>query len=202
MAIADRYASAVHAGSLKPAGIKGRDEDRPQNPDVLGAFGLAAKTLADGHDRRGKTVPPAPLAVPLARLLSGDSRAVYEIVRLLTELAFRQSYEMDVRVSLGECKRMAQATLAWFRHGTCTECGGHGYELIPGAPMLSERECKACAGRDRGKVPFAPQFDKRHRALAEWMREQVELSVGRAGPQALRHLSSRAALEVSESGRM
>lgn len=204
MTISDRYASAVNATSLRPTGIRGRDEDRPQTVEVLASYGLADRTLTDGVDRQGKRTPPAPLAVPLARLLSGDSRAVHEIVRILAGMGFDHSYSLGEKVAIGECRRLAKATIAWFRHGRCTQCGGHGYERIPGVPALSGRACKHCQG---GKIPFAESirqdkaFGARLVPVAEWMRDTVEQSVGRAGPQALRHLSVKASLDLADGDR-
>jgi hypothetical protein len=186
--IANRYASAVHASSLKPKGTKGRSEDQPTATDTLGAYGLADRTLTEGYDRHSdRNFTPAPLAVPLARLLAGDGRAMYEIVRILSEMAFEESYRLRIKVRQSECTGMAQATIAWYRNGTCTHCGGHGWEAIPGAPMLSARECAPCRGA--GKVPFLTQFEDRLVPLASWMRDRVEESVAKAGPQAMRHLA-------------
>lgn len=187
---ADRYSRAVNATSLAPVGTKGRDEDKPLAIHTLASYGLADRSLTDGHDRYGNQVLPAPLAVPLARVMhGGDYRAMHSIVRELADRGYRKSKHFDARVTEGEAKRMAKATIAWFLHGTCKPCGGHGMERPEGAPMLSGRICKSCGGTKR--IPFVTQFHHHVRPLAQWMVDEVEKSLGRASVQAQRHLQPR-----------
>lgn len=186
MGITARYASAVHSKSLRPKAPKGV-ANQTLDVDVLGAVALADKTLTDGHDRQGNPVKPAPLAVPLERLFSGDHRAAHEIVRRLASMAFDQSWEYRIKIGRIECHDMACACLAWYQHGTCRACGGHGYDLIPGVPALSSHECRPCRGT--GKILFEQQFRPDWQPLARWLVAEMARESGRAGPEAMRSLA-------------
>lgn len=35
----------------------------------------------------------------------------------------------------------------------CHACHGRGYEVVPGTPMLSEKQCEHCGGQGRVKLP-------------------------------------------------
>lgn len=181
----ERYAVAVHAKSLVVD-----ERTTYADSDVLGAMGLAAKHLTDGFvttgpDGQGYPVREAPLAVPLHRLLAGDNRAVHDVVRILAELLWSKADRERIKPKITRVMAhdMACACLAWHRHGTCLACGGHGFDLIPGAPTLSERECKPCHGT--GRVPFETQFPEERREIARWLLAEMERALGRAGPAAM-----------------
>lgn len=177
MAITDRYASAVHSSSLKT-----KADTVMGDTDVLGAMGIADRVLTTGRDH-DRNVHPAPLAVPLARLFSGDNRAAYEIVRTLAGMAFDQSWVMHIKIGQAQAKDMAKACLAWYRDGVCKPCGGHGETLIPGSKTHSGHNCQACRGT--GKIPFESQFRQEHQQLARWLVAEMERECGRAGPIAM-----------------
>jgi DnaJ-class molecular chaperone len=86
-----------------------------------------------------------------------------------------------------QAEDMARAVLAWNRHGVCPECNGHGYQVIPGSPSLSDTECKACLGT--GKVLLHKQFRKDHQDAALWMQGQIEAVQATAGQAAMRCLA-------------
>lgn len=173
MTIQDRYASAVNSRNLRPIGIKGVHEgSTTSDTDMLGAMGLASR----GH----------PLGAALERLFAGDHKSAHEIVRILAQMAFKQSWDYEIRASRAQCHDLACAVLAWHRNGTCRVCNGHGYELIPGAPMLSERECKACRGT--GKVALEAAFKVELRPLVSWLSSEMMRESGRVGPAAMRGL--------------
>jgi hypothetical protein len=188
--VIDRYASAVHARSLVVD-----ERTTYSDSDVLGAMGLAAKHLAAGWvttgPEEGYPIREAPLAVPLQRLLAGDNRAAHEIVGILAGMVWGKAERERVKPKLTRVMAhdMACGCLAWHRHGTCTSCRGHGYDLIPGAPMLSERECKPCHGT--GKIPFEDQFKDEHVDLARWLLAEMERALGRAGPAAMATIAPR-----------
>lgn len=178
MSIQDHYASAVHATSLRPSGVKGQHEGRhTSNTDVLGAYSWASREV--------------PLAVDLERLFAGDTRAAHGIVRTLTEMLWSKADNLRVKPKLGrsDAHTMACCCLAWHRNGTCTACGGHGYDRIPGTNRLSEHECQACRGT--GRMEFDRQFIEPHRELARWLLVEMTRESGRAGPAAMAALSSK-----------
>lgn len=184
MNISQRYATATTSSNLKPR----TEQQETGDTDVLGAYAIASKRLTEGCDRHGNIFKPAPLAVPLERLLTGDGSAATEIVKLLADKAFTQSWAQGVKISRMQCDDMAKACLAWWRDGVCKVCGGHGKTLIPGSKSFSDHDCQACRGT--GKIKFEVQFKPEHRELANWLVDQVEREVGRAGPAAMRALGN------------
>lgn len=164
MKIIERYASAVRSSNLRS-----RENTTFSDPDVIGAFGLAAKR--------------EPLGVSLARLLLGDNKAADDVVRRLAEMT-RSKFHHLKQV---QAEDMARAVLAWNRHGVCPECDGHGFHVIPGAPSLSDTECKACRGT--GRLLLHKQFRKDHQDAALWMQGQIEAVQSTAGQAAMRAIA-------------
>ena len=180
MSITDRYATAVRATSLAGNAESMADGTSPAKTanqvDVLGAFGLAAKKR--------------PLAVALTRLFAGDNRAAREIVQLLAVMVDTKSWRDDgVNVPMLEAEDIGRKVLAWHRDGVCRDCGGHGFELIHGAPSLSGNACPVCRGSR--KVPFDSEFTMERLHLARWLREKIEREQGMAGQAAMRALAPR-----------
>ena len=184
MKIDQRYATAVRSRDLAVDAKTTRSDS-----DVLGAVGLADRSLAKGHDGRGNRVPPCKLAVPLARLLCGDNHAAKDVVNTMATMAHRHSHKLHVYITRIECHDMAKACLAWFRHGACRLCGGHGKLVIPGTRTLGDKDCDACHGI--GRVPFMEAFRIEWRVLANWLACELERALGRVGPQAMAHLAPR-----------
>ncbi len=180
--VVERYASAIRSSNLSVEGRTTRSDS-----DVLGGMGLAAQALESGRGVNGQAITPEPSAVPLQRLLQGDNRAAKEIVAVLAEDAWKQARTMNVRLDRARARAMAQACLAWFRHGTCKACGGHGRRLIPGTRTLGTADCKECRGT--GKVEFERQFRVAERELARWLAAKIERAAAIAGPEAMRHLA-------------
>lgn len=170
MRIADRYASAVNSHSLTVD-----PRTTMSDTDVLAAMGWASRQV--------------PLAVALERLFAGDSTAANVIVAILAQQAFEHSFKIETKISRLQCADMAKACIAWHRNGTCKPCGGHGFLLAPGAPMLSERVCHACGGTR--KIDLETQFPEAHRELVRWMASELERESGKAGPAAMRKLAPR-----------
>lgn len=186
--IANRYASAVHSSNLVVDG-----KTYMGDSDVLGAYGIADRVLNTGKTSDGQNVRPAPLAVSLERLFSGDNRATYEIVRVLAEMAHEHSFKINCRIKRVQCVDLARACLAWHRDGACKPCEGRGYALIPGTKTLSERECPECRGSR--KMPFERQFRPEWRELARWLVSEMARASGHAGPAAMRALAPQLNLE-------
>jgi hypothetical protein len=168
MKIAERYSTAIASSNLAV-----KEATTYSDSDVLGAFGLAAKT----H----------PLAVALTRLLSGDNHAAVTVVALLANMARRHNTTAGGDMTESQSLDMARAVLAWARHGTCTACSGHGYAPLPGAPGLSDVECISCKGS--GKIPFAPQFHPKQRDTALWLLAEMERETSKAGPEAMKAIA-------------
>lgn len=188
--IINRYASAVHSSNLKVS----RETDKTtetvmDDTDTLGAMGLADRDLTRGHRTDGTPVRPAPLAVSLERLFAGDGNAAYEIVRKLAEMVWWRGRDMNIKVGRAQAKDIAQACLAWHRDGVCKSCRGHGYSLIPGVPALSGHQCPSCRGA--GKIRLSEVFAAKHLALAQWLIDEMTREAGRAGPLAMKLLSSK-----------
>lgn len=200
MAITERYSRAVHASTLKPNSHKGDEGSATTNVDVLGGYGLADKHLSSGwrttgRNGEGYNIKPAPLAVPLERLLAGDGRAAHEIVRILADMAFEHSWVERVRISHPKCEDMARACLAWYRNGRCNPCGGHGKILIEESKALSNRDCPHCydprSQSSTGKIPFERNFRQEWQSLARWLVSEMARETGKAGPAAMAALAPR-----------
>jgi hypothetical protein len=180
--LAERYATAVNSKKLTV-----EERTRQSDSDVLGAYGLADKAL---QERRGPR-PASPLAVPLERLLmGGDDRVALDICRMLAGMVWRQARAYrNLRVTYRQAEDMAKSCVAWFRHGTCKACGGHGFSLIPGTVSLSANECEPCEGT--GKRPLETEFPKSHSELVRWTVSEMERALGVAGPEAMEKLAPR-----------
>lgn len=173
MKINDRYASAVHSGNLGS-----KPDTTASDSDVLGAVGLASRKV--------------PLGVALMRLLSGDNHAAADVVRILADKAVGKAYRMGNECGRTEAEDLAKAVLAWYRHGTCTKCGGHGVQLIPGTTTLGGKECPACRGT--GRLRLEKQFGMLRLELARWMVAEVDRELAHAGPEAMKKLAPQLAL--------
>lgn len=167
MRVIERYASAVHATSLKsdPATYM-------SDTDVLGAMGLAAKY--------------EPLGAALTRLLEGGGSA--DAIDALATMIFKRARKGDAKMTAIGANDMAKAVLAWHRHGTCQPCGGTGYARIVNTPVNGD-ECGRCGGT--GKIPFDRQFDPHLLPLASWASSQIEYSISAAADAAMRKIAPR-----------
>ena len=196
--IINRYASAVHSSNLKVSReLDKTNETVTDDTDTLGAMALADRDLERGRRTDGTSIHPAPLAVPLERLFAGDRNAAHDIVRKLAEMLYTHSFEVRVKVARPICVDIAKACLAWHRDGVCKACGGHGYSLIPGVPALSGHTCPACRGT--GKIRLSEVFAAKHLALAQWLIDEMMREAGRAGPEAMKRLSS--AMDIAQNGK-
>lgn len=193
-----RYASAVNAKSLVVD-----ERTYASDSDLLAAMGFADRALTTGkrwsraqageHPRQ-ENITPSPLAVSLARLFNGDKRAVHATVRIMSQLAYEHSKDVRVKIARHAAFDLARACFAWKQHGTCKSCGGHGYDLIPGAPALSDRPCKPCGGT--GKRLLAQDIDPHRRNpdlvdLARWLLNEMERAEAMAFPEAARSLAPK-----------
>lgn len=162
----DRYSSAVNSSNLK-------SEERTtySDSDVLAAMGWAGQ-----HH---------PLGAALQRLFV-DSKP-QQVIDLLATMVRERSFKIKARITPIQARDMAEKVLAWYRFGTCTECGGTGKDLIPGTPHLSETDCSHCQGT--GRRPFEREFQHEQRELANWLKGEIEKHQARAGQEAMRAIS-------------
>lgn len=187
--IEERYRTAIHTSNL------GSDPRTFRSPsDVLGAMGIVDRDLTRGYTSTGEQIRPAPLAVPLERLLAGDSKAVHGIVQQLADMAFSHSKRLHLKIGRTVAHDLACCSLAWFRSGTCRACGGHGYALVPGAPTLSERECPACRGTRKLLLEESVDPDHKnpgYREIVAWLVVEITREAGRASSAAMAKISQR-----------
>lgn len=183
-----RYATAVHARSLKPDPLSVSSD-----LDVLGAYGLAGRQLEEGYVRTGEgagyDIKPAPLAVPLERFFSGDRKAAHSIIAELARMAVEHSWRLRVKLGQASAHDMACACLAWHTDGRCRKCGGHGYDKIPGTTTVGTHECGTCRGA--GKIPFEPQFPEKWVLIARFLVVEMERASGISGQRAMSALAKR-----------
>lgn len=182
MSIIDRYTSAVHSSNLKS-----KEATTFSDSDVLGAAGFAAKPV---RTVAGVEVRGSPLGIALLRLFAGDNTASGELVRVMSRALVGKAWHWG-KVALPEVEAddIARCVLAWFRDGICKACGGHGKEKLPGAPSLSDHDCRTCKGT--GRVPFDSAFSMEQLALARWLLAEVEREQAIAGPAAMAALAPR-----------
>lgn len=75
---------------------------------------------------------------------SADHREITVVARGLMEMGYDES--LVVRV------------LKHLAHDVCLHCHGRGYEMMPGAPVLSDVQCVHCQGT--GKTPLAGEAER------------------------------------------
>lgn len=170
MKISDLYATAVHSRNLGS-----KPETTSSDSDVLGAVGLAGRR--------------APLGTALMRLLSGDNHASADVVRILADKAVGKAYRMGNECSRSDAEDLGRAVLAWYRHGTCTRCSGHGLQLITGTTTLGNKDCPTCRGT--GRIRLESQISMLRLELARWLVAEVERELAIAGPEAMKRLAPR-----------
>lgn len=161
MRVIERYASAVHATSLKsdPATYL-------SNTDVLGAMSIASRY--------------EPLGVALARLMFAGG--TYRSIATMTQMVVNRGYKIKNRVTKLQARELSIAVLAWYRFGACQPCGGTGFKRIAGTPVNGD-ECNHCGGT--GKLPFERQFAADVLPLAQWLSSEIDRNQAAAGYAAM-----------------
>lgn len=167
MKIIERYASAVRSSNLRS-----KEATNYSDPDVIGAFGLAAKT--------------EPLGAALHRLFTGDNRAVQAVIEALARKLISR---FAGSLTAAEARTVAAHALNWNRDKVCPFCKGRGSELIQGSPILSDRECKDCKGT--GKKLFEKQFHRDKLKFADWAQLQIDIALPAAGQAAMKSLATK-----------
>lgn len=98
------------------------------------------------------------LAAPLMHLhLVTTQSGLREACDAVRGLVRRMNTKRNWRLNGEAIETVADRALAHHLQPTCPHCQGRGFELIEGAPALSDRACKHCQGS--GKRPI----QKKHR---------------------------------------
>lgn len=136
----ERIASAQGSSDLS----EGQDGE-VADVDLVRACGLVSATL--------------PLGVALWRLKHGDDirelRMALEGLERLARLAKREISR----------ERIAAVLRHWI-DDACPHCDGRGYEVVPGAPSLSDRPCGHCGGKGRVELPASEP-------ASEWLLAEI-----------------------------
>jgi hypothetical protein len=138
----ERISSAQDSANLGESAI-----DELADIDIIRACGMVGAKF--------------PLGVSLWRLkYSGDSRE------------FRSSLDGLVQVfdrrwpGHPEGSDTVVTVVKHWLDDVCHACHGRGYETVPGAPVLSEKQCGVCNGEGRLKLPRTDE-------PAVWLAEQI-----------------------------
>jgi len=166
----DRYSKAVRSSNLKS-----KPETRQSDSDIIGAAGLAAK-----H---------SPLAIALLRFFVGGDKSGAVVVEQMTRMAIGKAYRIDYQIGEAAASIIARMVLDWHRDSACKSCGGHGFQVMANAPMLSDQRCQTCGGS--AKRPFDLMFQPERLELARWLLDEVERETSIAGPLAMVSLASQ-----------
>lgn len=170
MRISDRYASAVRSSRLVIDPLTTYSDT-----DTLGAYGIADRRL---------TSTSHSLAVALARLFTGAGSS-QEIMLELCRMLQGKSRHMGLKLSRTQAIEVAAACLAWHKDSACKPCGGHGFLVMPGMPVMSDKRCPVCRGDGRRTREFERSLRPEWRDIAGWLIAEMESEMGRAGPAAM-----------------
>lgn len=100
--------------------------------DVIRACGMAAQSN--------------PLGLSIWRWrVGGDQREIFAVARGL--------------VALGHDAALVATVLGHLADDICRPCGGRGYQLLPGVPVLSDELCGCCRGTGRRPLEEAEARD-------------------------------------------
>jgi len=168
MKVLNRYSSAINSSNLK-------SEWRTtwSDSDVIAAMGIASKQ----H----------PLGAALMRLFVDGKPNV--AVGIMANMAWDKSDKKKrAGISYLEAQLLATKVLAWYRYGTCTDCGGTGKQLVmEPKPHLGEDDCASCHGT--GRRPFDASFSSDTLELARWLRDEVGKHQALGGIAAMRAIA-------------
>jgi len=141
----ERISSAQGSGNLGEVPV-----DELGDIDIIRACGMVGAKF--------------PLGVSLWRLkYAGDSREFRSALDGLCLLMERRGLAPE---NVPEAIDTVVAVLKHWLDDVCHVCEGRGYELVPGAPVLSEKPCQACGGEGRVKLPRTDE-------PAQWLAEQI-----------------------------
>jgi hypothetical protein len=100
---------------------------------------------------------------------AGDEpgHAVIALERANAEVAARRQAEDEE--DWARAMEKASATIRYWLDQTCTSCHGLKWQLVPGAPALSNRPCRPCSGGGFGQAPNGQEGRK----LANFMDDCV-----------------------------
>lgn len=107
-----------------------------QYTDDLGEVGVEEVGDVDIIRSCGMAGQGNPLGLSIWRWrVGGDSREIFHVARGLVEEGHDQA--------------LVARVLAHLANDVCGHCEGRGYEMLPGAPVLSDKICVHCQGTGR-----------------------------------------------------
>ena len=130
MAMLERLARAETSSDLQ-------HHPEPCHVDVLTAVGLVG------------IVVPVHLALYRLKYLN-DATEMAACKAIFTRWAYRSMHARGLEPQ-GASRMGVQALTQWVGD-VCQSCKGRGYQLIDGAPALSDRPCGACKGTGRNPI--------------------------------------------------
>jgi len=134
--IEEQYASANDSSNLRV------EAERRSDADILIAAGWSASRIG-------------------AALMRLQTKAD----RLALEGVHGQVIIQAQRWGMERPEAIATAVLAWWLSHVCGRCNGVRFELIPGTPALSAKQCQPCRGTGETVLPYG----EAGRRLAAWM---------------------------------
>lgn len=111
----------------------------------------------------GMTAASSPVGVSLWRLrYQRDTRELPRVQEGLREMAIKRGWAgNDI-----EATKLVNRVLAHWLDDLCHSCAGRGYQLVEGAPVLSDEVCPDCSGQGRVAMKNATEQAV---ALLDWM---------------------------------
>lgn len=128
MSLNEKISSAQTSGNLKEL-----PSDDIADVDIIRACGMVGVQM--------------PLGLSLWRLkYSGAHREFTSVVDGLLTLVMSRYHRID------GLKTTHKVIKHWL-DDVCNTCNGRGREVMPGTPMLSDKDCEHCGGHGRVKMP-------------------------------------------------
>ena len=147
--------------------------DTQDRPGIEETYQVAGNTsnLAVEADKRGAADvliaagwSPTRIGAALMRLHSeydaaqrkGEGRTDVQLLRSKLRSLSSVTEQLALKAHdwrMEDPKAKAQAVALWWLDRSCRRCTGRKFELIPGAPALSNRVCKACGGTGETRIP-------------------------------------------------
>lgn len=146
MTIAERYATANNASSLK---LK-TDSTGPVDviiaaglsPSLLGGYLRRLQSEYDGASKQGRSQTDA-------MLLAGSLKSLNRALEGVSCQAMRNG--------IADHAKAAMAVVLHWLDDTCQHCHGVKFEVIEGTSRTSARQCKRCHGTGKSPVPWGEQ---------------------------------------------
>ncbi len=142
--------------------------------DVMGALGMA------GIENR--------LSSAVFRLkYANEARFYPDALRDVQSLGRKLARSEGWTGSGQQIDELSKTALDFWLNDRCPECKGRGYEMTPGAPVLSDVACGACRGR--GKMWPPRQRSQKWQQRLQAMLAMLDQREAQAGSDVMRRLS-------------